>query len=76
MQVAGWTLTKEEQLVKLNLGTIERPQCVKINAQLTTQTCSLKILLQEGENTLHCHKFLSQCDFCKILKILIDHVIK
>jgi hypothetical protein len=33
---------------------IERPQCVKINAQLATQTCSLKILLQEGENKLHC----------------------
>jgi hypothetical protein len=54
MQVARWTLTKEEQLGKLNPCTIERPQCVKINAQLTTQTCSLKILLQEGENKLHC----------------------
>jgi hypothetical protein len=55
MQMVGHMLTEEEQLIKLNLCTIEQPQCVKINAQLTTtQTCSLKILLQEGENTLHC----------------------
>lgn len=41
-------LTKEEQFIKLNMGTMEQPQCMKINAQLImTQTCSLKIFLHD-----------------------------
>jgi len=34
LQIAGWTFTKEQQLVKLNLGTKSNPQCIKVNAQL------------------------------------------
>jgi hypothetical protein len=46
--VAWWMLTKEEQFIKLNMGTMEQPQCMKINAQLImTQTCSLKIFLHD-----------------------------
>jgi hypothetical protein len=34
LQIVGWTLTKDQQLMKLNLGTDAKPQMVKINAQL------------------------------------------
>jgi hypothetical protein len=41
-------LTKEEQSIKLNMGTMEQPQCMKVNVQLMmTQTCSLRIFLHE-----------------------------
>jgi hypothetical protein len=32
MKWVGWTLTKEEEFINLNLGTIKQPQCTKINA--------------------------------------------
>ncbi len=34
MQIAKWMLIKDQQLMKLNLGTNIEPQMVKINAQL------------------------------------------
>jgi hypothetical protein len=34
--MANWTLTKNQQLMKLNLGTDAKPQMMKINAQLET----------------------------------------
>ncbi len=34
LQIARWMLTKDQQLMKLNLGTNEEPQMVKINAQM------------------------------------------
>ncbi len=37
LQIARWTLTKDQQLMKLNLGTNAKPQKVKINAQLETR---------------------------------------
>jgi hypothetical protein len=41
-------LTKEQQLVKLNLGTKENPQYIKVNSQLTKQEIKeLQILLKE-----------------------------
>ncbi len=30
LQIARWTLTKDQQLMKLNLGTNAKPQMVKI----------------------------------------------
>jgi hypothetical protein len=32
LQIVGWTLTKDQQLIKLNLGTNEKPHMVKIDA--------------------------------------------
>jgi hypothetical protein len=32
LQMANWTLTKNQQLMKLNLGTDAKPQMMKINA--------------------------------------------
>jgi len=32
LQIARWTLTKDQQLMKLNLGIDAKPQMVKINA--------------------------------------------
>ncbi len=32
LQIARWMLTKDPQLMKLNLGTNAKPQLVKINA--------------------------------------------
>ncbi len=32
LQIARWTLIKDQQLMKLNLGTNAKPQMVKINA--------------------------------------------
>ncbi len=41
-------LIKEKQFIKLNMGTMEQPQCMKINAQLImTQIGSLKIFLHD-----------------------------
>ncbi len=34
LQIVGWMLTKDQQLMKLNLGIDVEPQMVKINAQL------------------------------------------
>ncbi len=34
LQIVGWTLTKDQQLMKLDLGTDVEPQMVKMNAQL------------------------------------------
>jgi hypothetical protein len=47
-QIIGWTLTKEQQLVKLNLGIETNPQCIKVNAQLIKEKIEeLHILLKE-----------------------------
>jgi hypothetical protein len=32
LQIVRWTLTKYQQLMKLNMGTDAKPQMVKINA--------------------------------------------
>jgi len=32
LQIARWTLTKDQQLMKFNLGIDAKPQMVKINA--------------------------------------------
>jgi hypothetical protein len=32
LQIVGWTLTEDQQLMKLNLGIDAEPQMVKINA--------------------------------------------
>jgi hypothetical protein len=32
LQIIGWTLIKDQQLMKLNLGTDAEPLMVKINA--------------------------------------------
>ncbi len=32
LQIAGWTLTEDQKLMKLNMGTNAKPQIVKINA--------------------------------------------
>jgi hypothetical protein len=32
LQITRWTLTKDQQLMKLNLGTDAKPQMVKINS--------------------------------------------
>ncbi len=34
LQITGWVITKEKQLKRINLGTIECPQYVNINATL------------------------------------------
>ncbi len=34
LQIVGWTLIEDQQLMKLNLGIDLEPQMVKINAQL------------------------------------------
>jgi hypothetical protein len=34
LQMVGWTLIEDQQLMKFNLGTDAEPQLVKINAQL------------------------------------------
>ncbi len=34
LQIVGWLLTEDQQLMKLNLGTNAEPQMVKINVQL------------------------------------------
>ncbi len=36
LQIVGWTLIENQQLMKLNMGTNVKPQMVKINAQLET----------------------------------------
>jgi hypothetical protein len=36
LQIIGWTLTENQQLMKLNLGIDAKPQMVKINAHLET----------------------------------------
>jgi hypothetical protein len=48
LKIASWTLTKEEQLVKLNLGIKANPQYIKVNSQLTKEkTNELQMLLKE-----------------------------
>jgi hypothetical protein len=43
-----WTLTKDQQLMKFNLGTNEEPHMVKINAQLETcKVLEVEQLLKE-----------------------------
>ncbi len=46
--IVGWTLTKDQQLMKLNLGIDAKPQLVKINAQLDIgKVLEAKQLLKE-----------------------------
>ncbi len=50
-QITCWTLTEEQQLVKLNLGTKANPQCIKINAQLIKEKIEkLQIILKESKD--------------------------
>ncbi len=47
-QIVSQTLTKEQQLIKLNLGTEANPQYIKVNSQLIKQKIEeLQILLNE-----------------------------
>ncbi len=57
LQIVGWTLTKNQQLMKFNLGTNAEPQMVKINALLETcKVLEMKQLLKEFKDVLHGHK--------------------
>jgi hypothetical protein len=48
LQIVGWTLIENQQLMKLNLGTDAEPHMVKINAQLETcKVLEMKQLLKE-----------------------------
>jgi hypothetical protein len=48
LQIARWTLTKDQQLMKFNMGTNAEPRMVKINAQLeTNKVLELEQLLKE-----------------------------
>ncbi len=48
LQINGWTLSEDQQLMKLNLGTNAKPQMVKINAQLETgKVLEVEQLLKE-----------------------------
>jgi ABC-type uncharacterized transport system YnjBCD substrate-binding protein len=44
LQINGWMLTEDQQLMKLDLKTNAEPQMVKINAQL--ETCKVLELEQ------------------------------
>ncbi len=48
LQIARWTLTEDQQLMKFNLGIDVKPQMVKINAQLEiSKVLELEQLLKE-----------------------------
>ncbi len=48
LQIASWTLTKEQQLLLINLGTTKNPQTIKVNVQsIEERLNSLKKLLLE-----------------------------
>ncbi len=36
LQITGWTFTKEKQMQRINLGTLENPQFANINVALLT----------------------------------------
>ncbi len=56
LQIAKWKLPKDQQLMKLNLGTNAEPQLVKINAQLEiSKVLEVEELLKEFKNVLHKH---------------------
>ncbi len=43
-----WTLTKDQQCMKINLGTKDNPQKIKVNAQMVQENVSsLKELLMK-----------------------------
>jgi hypothetical protein len=44
LQITGWIITKEKQLKRINLGAIECPQYVNINATLF-EDCTFAILI-------------------------------
>ncbi len=51
LQIAGWMLIENQQLMKLNLGIDVKPQLVKINAQLETgKVLEVEQLLKEFKN--------------------------
>ncbi len=50
LQIVGWTLIEDQQLVKFNLKTYVEPQMVNINAQLGT----CKVLEFEGIQRCFC----------------------
>jgi hypothetical protein len=50
LQIVGWTLTKEQQLEKLNLGIEEKLHMVKVNSQLQPNK-----ILKLGGIYLHGH---------------------
>jgi hypothetical protein len=48
LQITRWTLIKDQQLMKFNLGTDAKPQMVKINSQLEiTKVLEVEQLLKE-----------------------------
>ncbi len=48
LQIVGWMLIEDQQLMKFNLGTNVEPQMVKINARLeTSKVLELEQLLKE-----------------------------
>ncbi len=48
LQIVGWTLTEDQQLMKLNLGIDAKPHMVKINAQLEiSKVLEMEQLLNE-----------------------------
>ncbi len=48
LQITGWTFTKEKQLQRIKLGTLENPQFANINVALLAYcTCVFIKLLKE-----------------------------
>ncbi len=48
LQIVGWMLIKDQQLMKFNLGTYVKPHMMKINAQLETcKVSKVEHLLKE-----------------------------
>ncbi len=56
LQIDGWTLIENQQLMKLNFETNTKLQMVKINAQLETcKVLEVEHLLKEFKYVLHGH---------------------
>jgi len=73
LQIIGWTLIEEQQLVKLNLGTKANPQYIKINAQLAKEKIEeLQMLLKEFKDAFT----WTYKDLKNILPELAQHIIE
>ncbi len=60
LQITRWSLTEDQQLMKLNLGTNAESHMVKINAQLeTSKVLEVEWLLKEFKDVFAwTHKYL------------------
>ncbi len=51
LQIVGWTLIEDQQLMKFNMGINAKQRIVKINAQLeTSKVLEVEQLLKEFKN--------------------------